>query len=297
MENNKKYWFFGSKLNTALLFILIILMIIALRWMYQDKEKYLPNNRVPAETLQFGEDQSTIEYNNNLNSVKDTYTYINHGFSIELPEGFIPKESLPDKGSIMIFLPEADITYLFDVSTWDSKAQRLKGYTYSNDKKIGDITFKVYEYKGQNDAHSVYLFEQGDLAYILSDEHIAQTFKFVGWPQVEGNKEDLVSFSIKPGQEVSGIVKATGVLSGGYFFEGNLPVSILDENKKLTSYGPGHGQAITDSWTAGPVSFNIDFDFTKIPKGKYYIKLTQDDPSGGESGIPVSSILIPITVK
>ncbi len=46
MENEqKKYWFFGSKLNTALLFILIILMVIALRWMYQDKEKYFSNNR------------------------------------------------------------------------------------------------------------------------------------------------------------------------------------------------------------------------------------------------------------
>lgn len=112
-----------------------------------------------------------------------------------------------------------------------------------------------------------------------------------------GNKEDLVSFSIMPGQEVSGIMKVTGILPGGYFFEGNLPVSILDENKKLTSFGPGHGQATIDSWTSGPVSFNIDFDFTKIPKGRYYIKLTPDDPSGGESGRPINSILIPITVK
>ena len=39
----KKYWFFGSKLNTALLLILIILMVIALKWMSQDRAKYLPN--------------------------------------------------------------------------------------------------------------------------------------------------------------------------------------------------------------------------------------------------------------
>jgi hypothetical protein len=32
--------FFGSKLNTLLLFILIILMVFALRWMSQDREKY-----------------------------------------------------------------------------------------------------------------------------------------------------------------------------------------------------------------------------------------------------------------
>lgn len=42
MDNNKKYWFFGSKLNTALLLVLIVLMVIALKWMYQNKEAYLP---------------------------------------------------------------------------------------------------------------------------------------------------------------------------------------------------------------------------------------------------------------
>lgn len=111
-----------------------------------------------------------------------------------------------------------------------------------------------------------------------------------------GNKENLVSFSIKPGQEVSGIVKATGVLSGGYFFEGNLPVAILTENKQLTSYGPGHGQATTDWMTAGPVSFGIDFNFSPMPKGKYYIRLMQDDPSGGANGFVPGFILIPIVV-
>lgn len=40
MQN--KFWFFGSKLNTALLLILIVLMVIALRWMRQNKEIYFP---------------------------------------------------------------------------------------------------------------------------------------------------------------------------------------------------------------------------------------------------------------
>ncbi len=39
---NKKYWFFGSKLNTALLLTLIILMVVALKWMHENKEVYLP---------------------------------------------------------------------------------------------------------------------------------------------------------------------------------------------------------------------------------------------------------------
>lgn len=43
MENEqRKYWFFGSKLNTALLLILIILMVVAIRFMLQNKETYLP---------------------------------------------------------------------------------------------------------------------------------------------------------------------------------------------------------------------------------------------------------------
>ena len=113
--------------------------------------------------------------------------------------------------------------------------------------------------------------------------------------QIEGNKEDLVSFSIKPGQEVSGIMKATGVLSGGYFFEANVPVTILDEQKKiiLQTYGMG----TTDWMTAGPVSFYTDLDFTNLPKGKAYIEIKQDDPSGGESGMKIRSILIPIVIK
>jgi hypothetical protein len=165
--DKQKYWFFGSKLNTALLLILIILMVIALRWMYQEREKYLPNAQIQSST--------------NLE------------------------------------------------------------------------------------------------------------------PQIEGNKEDLVSFSIKPGQEVSGKVHMTGTLSGGYFFEANVPIAIVDADKKLIFQW--HGQGTTDWMTSGPVSFYTDFDFTKMPKGKAYIKITQDDPSGGESGRPIRSIFIPIVIK
>lgn len=115
--------------------------------------------------------------------------------------------------------------------------------------------------------------------------------------KVEGNTDDLISFSIKPGQEVTGKMKVTGIIKGGYFFEGNLPMIILDANKNITLYGPGHATATTDWMTAGPVSFETEFDFSTMPKGKAYIKIIQDDPSGGESGIPVQSVIIPIIVK
>lgn len=56
MENNneKQYWgskFYGSKLNTILLLVLIILMIFALRIINKDKDTYLPiaNENVSTE--------------------------------------------------------------------------------------------------------------------------------------------------------------------------------------------------------------------------------------------------------
>ncbi len=48
IETNKKYWFFGSKLNTGLLLILIVLMVIALRFMMRDRERYFPKSDTDA---------------------------------------------------------------------------------------------------------------------------------------------------------------------------------------------------------------------------------------------------------
>lgn len=48
MENNnleKEYWgksFYGSKLNTVLLLVLIVLMVIAIKIMLKDQATYLP---------------------------------------------------------------------------------------------------------------------------------------------------------------------------------------------------------------------------------------------------------------
>jgi hypothetical protein len=171
MEDKQKYWFFGSKLNTFLLLILIILMAVALKWMYQYQTLYFSYGKLDAN-----------------------------------PSGLL------------------------------------------NSKLEGDV-------------------------------------------------KDLIYFSIFPGQEVSGKVSTTGILQGGYFFEGNLPVAILDANKNVTKYGPGYGQATGEWMTKGPVGFAIDFDFSTIPKGKAYIKITQDDPSGEESGRLIRSVLIPVVIK
>ncbi len=227
-----------------------------------------------------------------------TYTYSNHGFTMELPKGFVVKEEQSEAGpSISISLPVGSLAYITDSSFWEKFY--APDYVYLKSKKIGDHTFKLYT----NSGATFYWFKQGNVGYqfggtdTVALEKIVKTFKFVGWTQIEGNKEDLISFSIKPGQEVSGKMKVTGSLKGAYFFEGNLPITILDTNKNPTSYGPGHGTATTEWMTSGPVSFSADFDFSKMPKGKAYLKIQQDDPSGGESGKPIKQIFIPIIIK
>lgn len=113
--------------------------------------------------------------------------------------------------------------------------------------------------------------------------------------KVEGRRDDIVAFSIVPGQKVSGLMTVQGIVQGGYFFEANIVINILDANKKKTSYGPGHANATSDWMTAGPVTFSVDFDFSVMPKGKYYIELHNDNASG----LPENdkSILIPIVIE
>jgi hypothetical protein len=112
--------------------------------------------------------------------------------------------------------------------------------------------------------------------------------------EVLGNKDDLVLFSIKPGQEVSGKMIVTGEVKGGYFFEGNILVNILDINKNVLK--KSYGTATTDWMTTEPVSFTFNIDFTGLILGPAYIEVQNDDPSDGEGGT-VKQILIPIIIN
>lgn len=111
--------------------------------------------------------------------------------------------------------------------------------------------------------------------------------------QSGGNPDDLISFSVKHGQEVSGKVKVTGEIKGGWFFEGNIGLNLLGSDKKMMR--PGHATAKTDWMTSGPVSFEAEIDFSTLPKGKAYIEIHNDNASG----LPENdkSILIPIVIK
>jgi|SRR3989338_11191082 len=112
-------------------------------------------------------------------------------------------------------------------------------------------------------------------------------------PQISGNKGDLVSFSISPGQKVSGLVPVSGSVKNAYFFEANILLNILDADKNLLR--AGHGQAISDWMTAEPVSFEGKLDFTGLPAGPAYVEIHNDNASA----LPEhdKSILIPVVIE
>lgn len=112
--------------------------------------------------------------------------------------------------------------------------------------------------------------------------------------KILGNSKDLVSFSVEPGQVVEGVLTVVGSVQGGYFFEGNILINILDSKKELLR--AGNGNAKSDWMTTEPVGFDAILDFTKLPKGLAFIEIQNDDPSDGEGG-PAKKILIPIIIK
>ncbi|MEK7588953.1 MAG: hypothetical protein AAB438_04010 [Patescibacteria group bacterium] len=111
--------------------------------------------------------------------------------------------------------------------------------------------------------------------------------------QILGNKDDLVMFSILPSQRVHGVLSYRGDIKGGYFFEGNILINILDKNKNLLK--ASNGIAKTDWMTSGLVSFEGNIDFTNLPVGPAYFEIHNDNASG----LPEhdKSILIPIIIE
>lgn len=111
--------------------------------------------------------------------------------------------------------------------------------------------------------------------------------------KILGNAKDLVFLSVSPGEKVSGILDIKGSVKGGYFFEANILVNILDSNKNILK--SGNGNATANWMTIEPVSFKAKLDFTSLPKGPAYIEIHNDNASG----LPENdkSILIPIIIE
>ncbi len=110
---------------------------------------------------------------------------------------------------------------------------------------------------------------------------------------IKGNKDDLVSFSISPNSKVINILSFRGIVKGGYFFEGNILINVLDSNNKKIIQS--NAIATTEWMTSDPVEFEGYLDFSNAPKGKAYIEIHNDNASG----LPENdkSILVPIIIQ
>ena len=95
--------------------------------------------------------------------------------------------------------------------------------------------------------------------------------------EIEGNKDDLVNFSVKPGDTISGVLDFNGTVKNAYFFEGNIGINALDENKNVLKRG--NAMATTEWMTSEPVSFEGSIDLTGLPSGPGYIQIANDNPS------------------
>ncbi|HEY4477830.1 MAG TPA: hypothetical protein VJB09_00965 [Candidatus Paceibacterota bacterium] len=109
-----------------------------------------------------------------------------------------------------------------------------------------------------------------------------------------GRAEDLIYLSIVPNAKMpEGILSYRGSVKGGYFFEANILINILDANKEVIK--ASNAVAKTEWMTAGPVEFEGNIDFTDLPAGPAYFEIHNDNASG----LPENdkSILIPIILQ
>ncbi|MFA7000253.1 MAG: Gmad2 immunoglobulin-like domain-containing protein [Candidatus Paceibacterota bacterium] len=111
--------------------------------------------------------------------------------------------------------------------------------------------------------------------------------------QILGNKEDLIIFSIAPNSKVHGVLSYIGVIKGGYFFEGNILINILDKNK--VEIKKSNAMATSDWMTAESVDFEGSIDLKGLPKGSAYFEIRNDNPSDIRAND--KSILIPIIIN
>lgn len=109
----------------------------------------------------------------------------------------------------------------------------------------------------------------------------------------QASKDDLIGFSIWPGSKVHGVVSYRGTIQGGYFFEANIRINILDTNKNVLK--SSNAVAIGDWMTTDPVDFEGNIDFTGLPQGPAYFEIHNDNASD----LPKNdkSILIPIVIE
>lgn len=103
--------------------------------------------------------------------------------------------------------------------------------------------------------------------------------KLVVENEILGKKEDLVSFNVLPGAKIpASALSFSGEIKGGWFFEGNILINILDADKNVIK--SGNATATTDWQTSEPVSFSGTIDLAGLPAGPAFFQIHNDNASG-----------------
>lgn len=113
--------------------------------------------------------------------------------------------------------------------------------------------------------------------------------------EILGQKEDLLNFTILPGAKIAKEnINFNGTIKGAWFFEGNILINILDQDKNpvLNSYAT----ATTDWMTVEPVDFAGNIDLTNLGSGNFYLEIRNDNPAGPDEGVN-KFIQIPIVIE
>lgn len=133
------------------------------------------------------------------------------------------------------------------------------------------------------------------LAVYIVMKRNALTTGITGTPValITGDTADFVSLDVTPGQKISGKGTILGSVKGGYFFEAQARIQLLDGNKKVLKTFPA---TATSEWmTSEAVSFSATIDTTGIAAGAGYIRIANDNPSGDTS--KDKSIDIPVVFQ
>lgn len=177
-----------NKTNTIIIILLIVILVLLIYLSFKPKDVNAPLNK--SQT--FGE--QVLQNSNQPTKLINTYTYTNHGFSIELPKGFVPSEQEAEGGPyVSISLPDNKfLSYVKDVSFWEKWSK--PEYAYKGKELIGDTLFDVYLTSNNS---VFYWFKQGNVGYqFFTDKELLKTFKFIGWGEpVHVFTKDGISFS------------------------------------------------------------------------------------------------------
>lgn len=184
-----------NKTNTVIIILLIVILVLLIYLSFKPKDVNAPLNK--SQT--FGE--QVLQNSNQPTKSINTYTYTNHGFSIELPKGFVPNEEQSEGGpSTTISMPLNNmIVYVTNADFWERhnfSSIEEGNICEKGNIVIGNKTFKTCKDNYSNNPE-FYWLRVGNIGYeIHGNKNDFKTFKFIGWGEpVHVFTKDGISFS------------------------------------------------------------------------------------------------------